>query len=163
MARLSFDIVQHKIEVASNLEKTTSGNLTTPIEPENNESGTGTTSNTTANAPSSSGLTAQSSSVTSTGSNSASYAAAAATAAASRTAKIRRVMMAARRPGGFCSRGGVIVDRARPLIPAASVPEDLIAQAQVIFFYLFFLNFFFRLFYKENLEKLLYANYNVQI
>lgn len=60
---------------------------------------------------------------------SASYAAA--TAAANRTAKIRRVMMAARRPGGFCSRGGVIVDRARPLVPASSIPEELIAQAQV--------------------------------
>lgn len=43
-------------------------------------------------------------------------------------------MMAARHPGGFCSRGGLIVDRASPLIPAASIPEDLIAQAQVILF-----------------------------
>lgn len=63
----------------------------------------------------------------------ASYAAAAATAAANRTAKIRRVMMAARRPGGaFCGRAGVIVDRARPMVPASAVPEELIAQAQVV-------------------------------
>lgn len=60
---------------------------------------------------------------------------AAATAAANRTAKIRRVMMSARRPGGFCSRGGVIVDRARPLVPASSIPEELIAQAQVSDFF----------------------------
>lgn len=46
-------------------------------------------------------------------------------------------MMAARRPGGFCSRGGVIVDRARPLVPAASIPEELIAQALVCLFFTF--------------------------
>ena len=50
---------------------------------------------------------------------------------ANRSAKIRRVMMATRRAGQF-ARGGVIVDRGRQLIPAASIPEDLIAQAQVV-------------------------------
>lgn len=39
--------------------------------------------------------------------------------------------MAARRPGGFSGRTGVIIDRARPLIPPSAVPEELIAQAQV--------------------------------
>lgn len=134
MARLSFDIVQRKVEIANNLEKSASGNLNTAIEPENNDSTAVTTSNpTTNNTISTSALTAPASSSTTaqSGSTPASYAAAAATAAASRTAKIRRVMMAARRPGGFCSRSGVIVDRARPLVPAASIPEDLIAQAQV--------------------------------
>uniref|UniRef100_A0A914X9H6 Ubiquitin protein ligase E3 component n-recognin 5 n=1 Tax=Plectus sambesii TaxID=2011161 RepID=A0A914X9H6_9BILA len=48
-------------------------------------------------------------------------------AAASRTAKIRRVMMAARRPG----RSGVIVG-SRPMIPASAIPEELVAQAQVV-------------------------------
>lgn len=44
-----------------------------------------------------------------------------------------RVLLAA----GGSSRGGrpdhrsVIIDRARPMLPASSVPEDLIAQAQV--------------------------------
>ncbi|TKR96946.1 hypothetical protein L596_010889 [Steinernema carpocapsae] len=52
-------------------------------------------------------------------------------AAASRTAKFRRVMMAARRPA-FGERAGVIVDRARPLVPASQIPEELIAQAQVV-------------------------------
>uniref|UniRef100_A0A914YMX1 E3 ubiquitin-protein ligase UBR5 n=1 Tax=Panagrolaimus superbus TaxID=310955 RepID=A0A914YMX1_9BILA len=52
---------------------------------------------------------------------------------ANRTAKIRRVMMASRRAGSqFAARGGVIVDRGRALIPASSIPEDLIAQAQVV-------------------------------
>jgi E3 ubiquitin-protein ligase EDD1 len=39
--------------------------------------------------------------------------------------------MAARRPGTFCSRTGV-VDRARQMVPASSIPEELIAQAQVV-------------------------------
>ncbi|VDN35052.1 unnamed protein product, partial [Gongylonema pulchrum] len=47
----------------------------------------------------------------------------------SRGAKIRRVMMTARRTG---ERAGVIVDRSRPLVPASAIPEDLIAQAQVV-------------------------------
>jgi E3 ubiquitin-protein ligase EDD1 len=52
---------------------------------------------------------------------------------ANRTAKIRRVMMASRRAGSqFAARGGVIVDRGRAVIPASSIPEDLIAQAQVV-------------------------------
>ena len=52
---------------------------------------------------------------------------------ANRTAKIRRVMMASRRAGSqFAARSGVIVDRGRAMIPAASIPEDLIAQAQVV-------------------------------
>lgn len=49
----------------------------------------------------------------------------------SRGAKIRRVMMAARRTGSLGERAGVIVDRSRPLVPASAIPEDLIAQAQV--------------------------------
>lgn len=52
--------------------------------------------------------------------------------AANRTAKIRRMMIAARRPGAICGRTGVIVDRTRTTIPASSVPEELIAQAQVV-------------------------------
>uniref|UniRef100_A0AC34RRG3 E3 ubiquitin-protein ligase UBR5 n=1 Tax=Panagrolaimus sp. JU765 TaxID=591449 RepID=A0AC34RRG3_9BILA len=52
--------------------------------------------------------------------------------AANRSAKIRRVMMATRRAGQFAARSGVIVDRGRQLIPASSIPEDLIAQAQVV-------------------------------
>lgn len=39
--------------------------------------------------------------------------------------------MAARRPGTFCSRTGII-DRSRQLVPASSIPEELIAQAQVV-------------------------------
>lgn len=50
----------------------------------------------------------------------------------SRGAKIRRVMMAARRTAGALGeRAGVIVDRSRPLVPLSAIPEDLIAQAQV--------------------------------
>lgn len=50
----------------------------------------------------------------------------------SRGAKIRRVMMAARRTAGALGeRAGVIVDRTRPLVPLSAIPEDLIAQAQV--------------------------------
>uniref|UniRef100_A0A7E4ZWY5 E3 ubiquitin-protein ligase UBR5 n=1 Tax=Panagrellus redivivus TaxID=6233 RepID=A0A7E4ZWY5_PANRE len=56
--------------------------------------------------------------------------------AANRNAKMRRVMMATRRAGGasggFQRSGGVIIDRTRALIPAANIPEDLIAQAQVV-------------------------------
>lgn len=52
--------------------------------------------------------------------------------AANRTAKIRRMMIAARRPGAICGRTGVIVDRTRTTLPASSVPEELIAQAQVV-------------------------------
>ncbi|MCP9265011.1 E3 ubiquitin-protein ligase UBR5 [Dirofilaria immitis] len=49
----------------------------------------------------------------------------------SRGAKIRRVMMAARRTAGALGeRAGVIVDRSRPLVPLSAIPEDLIAQAQ---------------------------------
>ncbi|KAI6173317.1 E3 ubiquitin-protein ligase UBR5 [Aphelenchoides besseyi] len=55
-----------------------------------------------------------------------------AASAANRTAKIRRMMIAARRPGAICGRTGVIVDRARAMLPASSVPEELIAQAQVV-------------------------------
>ena len=67
--------------------------------------------------------------------------------------------MAARRPGGFSGRTGVIIDRARPLIPPSAVPEELIAQAQVFskssptFF--FIMGEFYRLFCKENRERLL--------
>ncbi|MFH4979150.1 hypothetical protein AB6A40_005859 [Gnathostoma spinigerum] len=69
----------------------------------------------------------------STGGNSTSSSCAATSSSAlNRNAKIRRVMMAARRPGGFGERAGVIVDRTRPLVPLASIPEDLIAQAQVV-------------------------------
>jgi hypothetical protein len=42
------------------------------------------------------------------------------------------MMIAARRPGAICGRTGVIVDRTRTTIPASSVPEELIAQAQVV-------------------------------
>jgi E3 ubiquitin-protein ligase EDD1 len=52
--------------------------------------------------------------------------------AANRTAKIRRLMVAARRPGAICGRTGVIVDRTRATLPASSIPEELIAQAQVV-------------------------------
>ncbi|CAI4222366.1 unnamed protein product [Auanema sp. JU1783] len=44
-------------------------------------------------------------------------------------AKFRRVMLSGLRRG---ERAGVIIDRGRPLIPASSVPEELIAQAQVV-------------------------------
>ncbi|VDN04928.1 unnamed protein product [Thelazia callipaeda] len=54
-------------------------------------------------------------------------------AALSRGAKIRRVMMAARRTANALGeRAGVIVDRSRSLVPLSSIPEDLIAQAQVV-------------------------------
>lgn len=52
--------------------------------------------------------------------------------AANRSAKIRRMMIAARRPGAVHGRAGVIIDRARAVLPASSIPEDLIAQAQVV-------------------------------
>jgi E3 ubiquitin-protein ligase EDD1 len=42
------------------------------------------------------------------------------------------MMIAARRPGAICGRTGVIVDRARATLPASSIPEELIAQAQVV-------------------------------
>uniref|UniRef100_A0A914GSH3 UBR-type domain-containing protein n=1 Tax=Globodera rostochiensis TaxID=31243 RepID=A0A914GSH3_GLORO len=66
----------------------------------------------------------------------ASVAAQAAVNAANRTAKIRRIMMTRPgvRSGGFC-RTGVIIDRNRsnrPMIPASSVPEELIVQCQVV-------------------------------
>ena len=51
--------------------------------------------------------------------------------ALSRSSKIRRVMMAARRPGTLGERAGVIVNRSRPLIPVSAIPENIIAQAQV--------------------------------
>lgn len=40
------------------------------------------------------------------------------------------------RSGGFC-RTGVVIDRnrSRPLLPASSVPEDLIVQCQVVYFF----------------------------
>ncbi|KAL3072374.1 hypothetical protein niasHT_033592 [Heterodera trifolii] len=65
-----------------------------------------------------------------------SAAAQAAVNAANRTAKIRRIMMTRPgvRSGGFC-RTGVIIDRNRsnrPMIPASSVPEELIVQCQVV-------------------------------
>ncbi|CAJ0958085.1 unnamed protein product, partial [Mesorhabditis belari] len=47
---------------------------------------------------------------------------------AARHPKYRRVMLSSSRR----DRGGVIVDRARPMLPASEVPEDLIAQAQVV-------------------------------
>ncbi|GMR32819.1 hypothetical protein PMAYCL1PPCAC_03014, partial [Pristionchus mayeri] len=49
----------------------------------------------------------------------------------SRTAKFRRVMMATATSGRGRDHRSVIIDRARPMLPASSVPEDLIAQAQV--------------------------------
>lgn len=52
--------------------------------------------------------------------------------AATRTAKIRRMMITARRPGAICGRTGVIIDRSRATLPASSIPEELIAQAQVV-------------------------------
>nr|CAD2149848.1 unnamed protein product [Meloidogyne enterolobii] len=65
----------------------------------------------------------------------ASASANAAANAANRTAKIRRIMMTrpGTRSGGFC-RTGVVIDRnrSRPMIPASSVPEDLIVQCQVV-------------------------------
>ncbi|CAD5234617.1 unnamed protein product [Bursaphelenchus xylophilus] len=53
-------------------------------------------------------------------------------ASANRNAKIRRMMIAARRPGAILNRTGVIVDRSRSMLPASSIPEELIAQAQVV-------------------------------
>ncbi|CAD5229165.1 unnamed protein product [Bursaphelenchus okinawaensis] len=53
-------------------------------------------------------------------------------ASASRNAKLRRMMIAARRPGAILNRTGVIVDRSRAMLPASSIPEELIAQAQVV-------------------------------
>ncbi|GMT33624.1 hypothetical protein PFISCL1PPCAC_24921 [Pristionchus fissidentatus] len=46
-----------------------------------------------------------------------------------RTAKFRRVMLAT---SGRRDHRSVIIDRARPMLPASAVPEDLIAQAQVV-------------------------------
>uniref|UniRef100_A0A914NTX4 E3 ubiquitin-protein ligase UBR5 ubiquitin-associated domain-containing protein n=1 Tax=Meloidogyne incognita TaxID=6306 RepID=A0A914NTX4_MELIC len=55
--------------------------------------------------------------------------------AANRTAKIRRIMMTrpGTRSGGFC-RNGVVINRnrSRPMIPASTVPKDLIVQCQVV-------------------------------
>ncbi|GMT14281.1 hypothetical protein PFISCL1PPCAC_5578 [Pristionchus fissidentatus] len=45
-----------------------------------------------------------------------------------RTAKFRRVVLAT---SGRHDLRSVIIDRARPMLPASVVPEDLIAQAQV--------------------------------
>ncbi|KAF8384441.1 ubr-5 [Pristionchus pacificus] len=72
------------------------------------------------------------------GAPSAGSAAAAAGSFLQRTAKFRRYESNGRvvLAGGGSSRGGrldhrsVIIDRSRPMIPASSVPEDLIAQAQ---------------------------------
>lgn len=41
-------------------------------------------------------------------------------------------MLATRRSAALGERAGVIVDRTRPLVPVSDIPEDLIAQAQVI-------------------------------
>lgn len=138
IARLGFNITQNKIDVNSTIEKPASAvnnisnNTNSATLPTENISNDGNAANTISTPSISSSNGAQLSN------QSSNYAAAtAATVAANRTAKIRRVMMAARRPGGFCSRGGVIVDRARPLVPAASIPEELISQALVCFFFLF--------------------------
>ncbi|KAI1718350.1 HECT-domain (ubiquitin-transferase) domain-containing protein [Ditylenchus destructor] len=130
VARLSFEIVQNKVDPSTAIEKSssalsnasvTSTSTAVPIE----------ASSTDIPVPSTAAVPSQASGTTQAGAQAsnaaASYAAAAATAAAN-----RRVMMAARRPGGFCGRAGVIVDRARPLVPASSIPEELIAQAQVV-------------------------------
>ena len=137
VARLSFDIIETVIEPAIPIDKCTSnasnssaGSTSTAITADFT-SNVGT-SLTVGDTPASG--TATSTSVTSsTNAAATSSCASAATAVANRTAKIRRVMMTARRPGGFCGRAGVIVDRARPLVPVSSVPEELIAQAQVAF------------------------------
>uniref|UniRef100_A0A0N4ZYJ3 E3 ubiquitin-protein ligase UBR5 n=1 Tax=Parastrongyloides trichosuri TaxID=131310 RepID=A0A0N4ZYJ3_PARTI len=47
--------------------------------------------------------------------------------AASRNARLRRVMMSARRGGR-----GIFIERTRPMLPASAIPEEMIAQAQVV-------------------------------
>uniref|UniRef100_A0A915CIQ6 E3 ubiquitin-protein ligase UBR5 n=3 Tax=Parascaris univalens TaxID=6257 RepID=A0A915CIQ6_PARUN len=70
---------------------------------------------------------------TNTSSNNSSGSGSSSTVAAlNRTAKIRRVMLATRRSAALGERAGVIVDRTRPLVPVSDIPEDLIAQAQVV-------------------------------
>ncbi|VDD85214.1 unnamed protein product [Enterobius vermicularis] len=54
------------------------------------------------------------------------------TSSLSRNSKIRRVMTTARCPGTLGERAGVIVGRTRPLIPVNAIPENIIAQAQVV-------------------------------
>uniref|UniRef100_A0A1I7Y3X2 UBA domain-containing protein n=1 Tax=Steinernema glaseri TaxID=37863 RepID=A0A1I7Y3X2_9BILA len=113
IARLKFDVVEARNGSA---EKPSSGNPS---------SGSGSS------AP---GPGSSSSAAPGTGPSSSSGAASTGSvyaSAASRTAKFRRVMMAARRPN-FGERTGVIVDRARSMVPASSIPEELIAQAQVV-------------------------------
>jgi hypothetical protein len=137
IARLSFEITQSKVDTSLSVEKSCSAvsnsslaSASTAVAPEIavNDGNAASSSVTISSQSTSTGSQQSSSNATAS-----SYAAAAAaTAAANRTAKIRRVMMAARRPGGFCGRTGVIVDRARPLVPASSIPEELIAQAQVV-------------------------------
>uniref|UniRef100_A0A915EF78 E3 ubiquitin-protein ligase UBR5 n=1 Tax=Ditylenchus dipsaci TaxID=166011 RepID=A0A915EF78_9BILA len=139
VARLSFEVVQNKVETCLSTEKpcaavsnssltSVSTAIASDINPSDVASSSVVSQPSASSASTPAGSTAASVQVIA-----ASYAAAAATAAANRTAKIRRVMMAARtRPGGFCGRTGVIVDRARPLVPVTSIPEELIAQAQVV-------------------------------
>uniref|UniRef100_A0A0N5BRZ1 E3 ubiquitin-protein ligase UBR5 n=1 Tax=Strongyloides papillosus TaxID=174720 RepID=A0A0N5BRZ1_STREA len=47
--------------------------------------------------------------------------------AASRNARLRRVMMSARRGGR-----GIFIERTRPMLPPSAIPEEMIAQAQVV-------------------------------
>ncbi|CAK5111307.1 unnamed protein product [Meloidogyne enterolobii] len=107
VARLRYEIVANTIESTAPTDK--------------NESGPGSS---TAPATTTAGS-----------SDPASASANAAANAANRTAKIRRIMMTrpGTRSGGFC-RTGVVIDRnrSRPMIPASSVPEDLIVQCQVV-------------------------------
>ncbi|CAK5014160.1 unnamed protein product [Meloidogyne enterolobii] len=103
VSRLRYEIVANTIESSAPTDK--------------NESGTGSS---TAQATTTAGS-----------SDPASASANVAANAANRTAKIRRIMMTrpGTRSGGFCHTG-VVIDRnrSRPMIPASSVPEDLIVQ-----------------------------------
>nr|AZA04905.1 E3 ubiquitin-protein ligase [Anisakis simplex] len=77
------------------------------------------------------GAAANSSGTSTAGSESATNTSSA-NSALNRTAKIRRVMLTSRRSATLGERAGVIVDRTRPLVPLSAIPEDLIAQAQVV-------------------------------
>uniref|UniRef100_A0A1I8BK91 E3_UbLigase_EDD domain-containing protein n=1 Tax=Meloidogyne hapla TaxID=6305 RepID=A0A1I8BK91_MELHA len=108
IARLRYEVIANTIESSAPTDK--------------NESGPGSSA-------------APATTTTAGSSDPASASANAAANAANRTAKIRRIMMTrpGTRSGGFC-RTGVVIDRnrSRPLIPASSVPEDLIVQCQVV-------------------------------
>ncbi|KHN70778.1 E3 ubiquitin-protein ligase UBR5 [Toxocara canis] len=110
VARLGYQLTVSKEESASNDDKPSSG-----------AGGLGGSSS------SCGGAGGTNTSGTSSGSGSSST-----VAALNRTAKIRRVMLATRRSAALGERAGVIVDRTRPLVPVSAIPEDLIAQAQVV-------------------------------